>query len=173
MAQFLYYFLEICIAFCLFSPFSSPSGFPIICMLDSLIGLLCTLHTFLYFHSFVFICFILDICCFSWYYILPPCMCINVYFLSFVNILSIFFFSAASQLELYKLSFRKNDFWLFLRFFPPTSYFNCATGVLVSVFSAYPNMVSLSMCYLIMMICFCFQEALFLYSYINWFLKLW
>ena len=47
-------------------------------------------------------------------YILPSCMCINMYFLSFVNILFIFFFSAASQLELYKLSFRKNDFWLFL-----------------------------------------------------------
>ena len=56
----------------------------------------------------------LDICCFSLYYILPSCMCINVYFLSFVNILFIFFFSAASQLELHKLSFRKNDFWLFL-----------------------------------------------------------
>lgn len=59
MAQFLYYFLEICIAFCLFSPFSSPSGFPIIYMLDFLTGCLYMLHTFLYFHSFVFICFIL------------------------------------------------------------------------------------------------------------------
>lgn len=81
-----------------------------------------TLMYVTHFSVFSFFCLYMlysGICCFSWYYVLPPCMCIRVYFLSFVNILSIFFFSAASQLELYKLSFRKNDFWLFLHFFPP------------------------------------------------------
>lgn len=90
-----------------------------------------------HFSVFSFFCLYMlysGICCFSWYYVLPPCMCISVYFLSFVNILSIFFFSAASQLELYKLSFRKNDFWLFLHFFSPTNYFNYATEVLVLLF---------------------------------------
>lgn len=96
-----------------------------------------TLMYVTHFSVFWFCCLYMlysGICCFSWYYILPPCMCIRVYFLSFVNILSIFFFSAASQLELYKLSFRKNDFWLFLHFFSPTNYFNYATEVLVLLF---------------------------------------
>ena len=47
-----------------------------------------------HFSVFSFFCLYMlysGICCFSWYYVLPPCMCISVYFLSFVNILSIFF----------------------------------------------------------------------------------
>lgn len=173
MAQFLYYFLKFVLLFAFF-PLSSPFWFPIICMLDSLYWTLYVHYTlFCIFILFVFICFILDICCFSWYYILPPCMGINVYFLSFVNILPIFF--SQQQVSWNYINCHSgrmiSDFFLFI--FSPTSYFNCATRVLVSVFSAYPNMVSLSVCYLIMIICFCFQEALFLYSYINWFLKLW